>query len=195
MEAYLWKWVPSRGKSGGILVGINTEFLDVGSFIEGTYMLQLNLWDKQIRTKWNLITVYGAAQDEKDAFLSELALFCSKNKEPNIIGGDFNIIRYDSGKNKKNGTNAIISAYGLIDTNMSGGKYTWSNNQPNPTLEKLDRYLVSKQWEDLFPRVTVSKLPREVSDHNSLILSTNSQIPLRYLRFRFELSWFSHPES
>ena len=33
VQSNLWKWIPSRGKSGGILVGINIEFLDVGSFI------------------------------------------------------------------------------------------------------------------------------------------------------------------
>jgi hypothetical protein len=44
---------------------VNTEFLDVGSFSEGEYMLQMNMWDKQLRLKWNLIIVYGVAHDEK----------------------------------------------------------------------------------------------------------------------------------
>jgi hypothetical protein len=48
-QKYLWKWIPSRGKSGGILSGINPDFLDVGAFEEGKYSLQLNLWDKQKR--------------------------------------------------------------------------------------------------------------------------------------------------
>ena len=43
---YLWKWIPSRGKSGGILSGVNNDVLEVGSFIEGKYMLQMTLWDK-----------------------------------------------------------------------------------------------------------------------------------------------------
>lgn len=47
----------------------------------------------------------------------------------------------------------------------------WSNNQLTPTLEKVDRILMNKEWEDLFPKVMVKKLPREVSDHNPLILS------------------------
>ena len=60
----------------------------------------MNLWDKKEMTKWNLITVYGIAQnDKKDAFLS-LATFFSRNKEPFLIGGDFNIIRFPSEKNK-----------------------------------------------------------------------------------------------
>ena len=56
---YLWKWIPSRGKSGGILSGINTDLMDVGGFCEGNYILQLDLWDKQLKQKWNFLNVYG----------------------------------------------------------------------------------------------------------------------------------------
>lgn len=63
---------------------------------------------------------------------------------------------------------------------MYGGIYTWFNNQENPTLEKLDKILVSKDWEDLFPTAIVKRLPREVSDHNPLIIS-GPQKALKYI--------------
>jgi endonuclease/exonuclease/phosphatase family metal-dependent hydrolase len=158
------------------------EFLNVGSFHEGTYMLHMDMWNKKLRTKWNLITIYGDAHDEgRGEFLNERAPFCSSNKEPLLIGGDFNITRYTSEKNKNGNIsrfstmfNSIIDAHSLIEIDMTGGKYTWSNNQCNPTLVKLDRFLMSKQWEDIFPRVKVNKLPREVYDHNPLVLITDS---------------------
>lgn len=63
----------------------------MGSFKYGEYMIQLNLWDKQPKIKWNLLTVYGDAQEEgKIPFLSELSSFCSTSQEPFLIGGDFN---------------------------------------------------------------------------------------------------------
>lgn len=103
--------------------------------------------------------------------INKLALFCGKNKEPYIVGGDFNIIRFSHDKNKggrvcrhTNTFNAIIHAYELREITMNGGKYTWSNNQTIPTLEKLDRVLMSKDWEDIFPNAVINKLPREVSD-------------------------------
>jgi hypothetical protein len=37
---------------------------------------------------------------KKDAFLTELAMFFSKNKEPYAVGRDFNIIRYASEKTR-----------------------------------------------------------------------------------------------
>jgi len=77
---------------------------------------------------------------------------------------------------------------------MTGGMYTWSNNQDIPILEKLDRILMSKDWEDLFPQVWVRKLPREVSDHNPLILASGQHRNTKSIQFRFELSWLSNPD-
>ena len=86
----------------------------------------------------------------KDSFPSELASFCSRNKELVVIGGDFNIIIFPSEKNKPmaigrfiNYFNCLISTYELIDINLMKGKFTWSDNQPNPTLQRLDKFLVS----------------------------------------------------
>jgi hypothetical protein len=99
------------------------------------------------------------------------------------------------GLHKHSGTfNAIINTHELIDIKMSGGKFTWSNNQENPTLEKLDRLLISKSWENLIPLALVYKLPRENSDHNPLILTMPSKQPMKSLSFRFELSWLKHPD-
>jgi hypothetical protein len=71
---------------------------------------------------------------------------------------------------------------------------TWSNNQENPILEKLDRVLVTKEWENLFPQACVDRLPREVSDHNPLIVSTGKKENLPFIQFKFDLNWFKNPE-
>lgn len=131
---------------------------------------------------WVLIVVYGAAHDgRKDDFLKEMLVTCSNVDAPYIIGGggDFNIIRGMREKNKRHGNlkfvakfNDVIHSLGLREVDMGGGKYTWTNKQRHPTLEKLDRVLMSFSWEDLYPLVSVRKLVREVSDHNPLLLST-----------------------
>jgi hypothetical protein len=36
---------------------------------------------------------------------------------------------------------------------LIGGKYTWSNNHADPTLEKLDRVLMNDKWETIPPPV------------------------------------------
>ena len=99
-----------------------------------------------------LVTVYGPAQeDKKDQFLTELAQICSNKKYPMLLGGDFNILRFSSEKNKSFHNNkhsdifnSIINSFELRDLDISGGRFTWSNNQENPTLEKLDRILINE---------------------------------------------------
>lgn len=62
---YLWLYNYANGRSGVILVGVKLEFYDVGSFQQGDFMIQVNLWDKINRIKWNLLVVYGAAHDDQ----------------------------------------------------------------------------------------------------------------------------------
>ena len=201
-QDYLWLYNSAHGKSGGILVGIRKEWFEVGSFQQGNFMLQVNLWDKMAKIKWNILIVYGAAQEEhKMDFLTELSAFCTRNQEHFMVGGDFNIIRFTVERNKPGGSlrysdifNTLINFHELRELEMSGGVFTWSNNQVNPTLEKLDRILISKGWEDIFPNVLVKKLPMEVSDHNPLILFSETIPNQRHIEFKFDLNWLNHHE-
>lgn len=77
---------------------------------------------------------------------------------------------------------------------MNGGMFAWTNNQENPTLEKLGRVLVTKEWGDIFPQALVNILPREISDHNPLIISTGKRDNLPFIQFIFDLGWFKNPE-
>jgi hypothetical protein len=127
------------------------------------------VWDKLVEVKWSIINVYGPAQVEsRDSFLSELASFCTRTKEPYLIGGDFNILRFASEKNKRFHPNkfsdmfdTILNMNELRKIHIAGGCFTWSNNQVDPTLEKLDRALMNIEWEILFPGVHITKKPRE----------------------------------
>jgi hypothetical protein len=75
-----------------------------------------------------------------------------------LLGGDFNIIRTPSEKNNNIYNdkwmflfNAIIDGVNLREIEMSGRKYTWANSLANPTYERLDRMLVSTEWEQNTP--------------------------------------------
>jgi hypothetical protein len=82
----------------------------------------------------------------------------------------------------------------LRELNISGGIFTWSNNQSSPTLERLDRILMNKDWELLFTNVCGYKEPRELSDHNPLIVSSCLKVGGNKREFRFELFWIKHPD-
>jgi hypothetical protein len=114
-----------------------------------------------------------------------------------MIGGDFNILRSSQEKNNDRFNdrwpflfNAIIDGLNLRELEMSGRKFTWSNNLSSPAFEKLDRVLVTMEWEEKFPLTTVQALPRVISDHTPLLLnsgetSTSGNEPL----FKFECGW------
>jgi len=42
--------------------------------------------------------------------------------------------------------NLVINSYELRDLPLIGEKYMWSNNQQDPTIEKLDRILINFWW-------------------------------------------------
>ena len=153
-----------------------------------------------LKKKWNLLNVYEAAHDEnRREFLSELARYCNQNHDPFMVGGDFNLVRFSSKKTKATSTDIpLFSMLSLTVKNCLISKW-WGVNIPGqiirpPTLERLDRCLVSKEWESLFPTAFLQKLPRELSDHNPLIMSSAVNLPLRNLTFRFETSWYKQPE-
>ena len=55
---------------------------------------------------------------------------------------------------------------------MSGRQYNWAGPGDEPTFEKLDRVLVSTEWEDKYTLSTVEARDRNISDHTPLVLNT-----------------------
>ncbi|XP_026440659.1 uncharacterized protein LOC113339633 [Papaver somniferum] len=90
--------------------------------------------------------------------------------------------------------NRFIDQQELMDLPIAGAKYSWSSsaNSPNPRLSKIDRFLISPEWEDHFPSINVSALARPLSDHKPIMLSCSYEdwgAPL----FRCEATWFLEP--
>ena len=66
-----------------------------------------------------------------------------------------------------------MAALELQDLHLHGRAFTWSNERENPTLVRLDRVLVSMDWEELFPNAHLQGLGSDASDHCPLLLQTN----------------------
>jgi exonuclease III len=97
---FVWHWTAPHGRSGGILLGVNLDAMDVGGIDDGDFYVKFKLRDRKSDFKWVLVAMYGAAQREfKEAFLTELVHSCRNERLPLCIGGDFNIIRNSSEKN------------------------------------------------------------------------------------------------
>jgi hypothetical protein len=126
---FVWHWTAPRGRSGGILLGVDLDVMDVGSIDDGEFFVKFRMSDKVRDFKWVLVAVYGAAQPEfKEYFLTELVHSCNHERLPLCIGGDFNIIRNSSEKSNDR-FNAVIDSLDLREIDLSGRKFTWANSR------------------------------------------------------------------
>ncbi len=64
--------------------------------------------------------------------------------------------------------------------------------QSIPSLAKLDRFLLSTDWDQAFPLTKVVAAPRITSDHSPILLSTGELVNVR--RFRFEDVWLTRDD-
>ena len=82
----------------------------------------------------------------------------------------------------------FIEELNLIDFPLEWGSYSWSSGSDQPLMSKIDRALVSHDWEDHYPDVIQWVLPHPLSDHFSILVEAR-----RILRgkspFRFENMW------
>ena len=69
-----------------------------------------------------------------------------------------------------------------------GGPYTWSSGFANPSMSRIDRFLISADWEDHYPDVVQKLLPRPLSNHFPLVLEVGSVVRGKS-PFRFENMW------
>jgi len=195
---FLWHTMAPHGRSGGILLGVDMNVFDIGAIVEGDYYVKFTLRVKSNDFKFVLYSVYGPAQlQHKRDFLVEMANTCSKESLPYIIGGDFNIMRCPEDKSTGDFDpkwpdlfNAIIESLDLKEIHMVGRQNTWAGPGDNPTLEKLDRVLVSTEWEIMFPLSTVEPRDGNISDHTPLVLNTGASTHQTHCRpFKFERGW------
>jgi exonuclease III len=64
-RSYVWQWLPSKGRSGGILCGIKLERFDVIKVTKYDFAISTEVFDKSRSRKVRLVTVYGPAHDDK----------------------------------------------------------------------------------------------------------------------------------
>lgn len=194
---FSWIWSSARGHSGGMAVGVKIESLEIEDSSIDTYSICLLIRNRVTNFRFWLVNVYGPADHvDSEGFIQELSVFCEKEMLPFIIGGNFNLIRNNKERNHGQGDprlmemfNNFIGRFQLREIFVNGSKFTWSNKQKVPTMEKLDKILASKSWENNFPTCFSYSKARYGSDHCPLILNTGEQgvPPSRY--FYFEDKW------
>lgn len=88
-----------------------------------------------------------------------------------------------------NSFNNVISHLGLINIPLQGKKFTWSNMQNPPLLEKLDWVFTNPCWTLAFPETSYKAMVMEVSDHTPILITISNDVPKAHI-FWFENFWF-----
>ena len=123
-----WHSCPPRGRSGGMLLGVKTETMELMGRSDGEYHIKFQIRNKCDNFIWSLVAAYGAAQEEyKAAFLRELVNLAKDDPYPINIGGDFNMPRYRHEKTRGRFDthwptlfNAVIDSLSLREVHMTG---------------------------------------------------------------------------
>src|SRR6266498_1704756 len=87
---FVWHWLAAKGHSGGILLGIKQDVVEVGAFDQGEFFVSTVLRHKKDNFRWEVVVVYGPAQHNlSGSFLEELSSKCGSAEFPLVFGGDF----------------------------------------------------------------------------------------------------------
>ena len=117
-----------------------------------------------------------------------------------LLAGDFNLIRKPADRNKPGEDlaemllfNEALIALGVVELPLHGQRFTWSNKQLSPLLERLDCFFTLQSWTNTFPNTSVSTLTMETSDHSPCLISIKTTIPKGKI-FKFENYLMEHEQ-
>jgi hypothetical protein len=148
---------------------------------------------------WILTSVYGPCDNEgKEAFMNWFENIQMPEHVDWLVIGDFNLYRKPEDRNRPGGNvadmllfNIAISALGVVEIPLHGRKFTWTNKQQPPLLERLDWFFTSQAWTLKYPNTSAHSLVMEVSDHWPCVIEVKTTIPKGRI-FRFENCLMQH---
>jgi exonuclease III len=152
--------LPSLGASGGILIACDADFFDMVTIpYPSVFSLSVRVCSRLCDVAWDLTGVYGPQhENEKMTFLTELRNIRHMMKPEWLILGDFNMIRRAREKNKGSINRRVIRQFNhtidylqLLEIELNGKLFTWSNERDDPTMSRIDRFLATTEWHDTFP--------------------------------------------
>lgn len=189
-------YLPSVGASGGILIAASERFFTIGQPNLTTNTVSATITMLAENKSWTITGVYGPQADtDKILFMQEITDLSHHVLPPWLILGDFNLILRVQDKNNSRINLQMLSRFRatvdnleLVPLDLRGKKFTWCNDQQVPTMTKIDHFLATDDWLNLFPRSDLQALASLGSDHCPLFLRGDVNFDF-YRGFRFEAHW------
>lgn len=194
-----WFWLPSIGRSGGILFGCDSELVSVVSVIKRQFSLSVILKNRTDNVEWMYTIVYAPVLITlKSAFWEELKQVRLSWAGIWLVSGDFNSIRTRDEKLGHNFNirlsrkfNDFIHDSQLIEYKLTQRRFTWNDGTH---FALLDRFFGSIEWDTQYEFCFVQDLSQFGSDHCPLLLNTKHKPPTPKAPFRFDNIWLDDPE-
>ena len=82
----------------------------------------------------------------------------------------------------------FIKDLNLIDLSLEGESYTLSSSTNQPSMSRIDRALVTSDWEEHYPDVIQRILPHPISYYSPILLEAGNMVRGKS-HFRFENLW------
>lgn len=195
-------WLPMAGTRGRILLAWRGDHVMLSNPNVGSYHVSAVVTTTPGVSPWWITGVYGPQSDaDKLAFVSELHDLCNNMAGPWLLGGDFNLVTSIADKNNGQINHRTLSKFrrfitdhGLRDIYLHGRRYTWSNEQSNPTLIRNDRVLYTPSWEFAHPEHILRCLVTATSDHCPLVIDCSHRLQgkrrFHFKHFRIKLEGF-----
>ena len=126
--------------------------------------------------------MYGPNDDGQWATLwEELSQVRARWPMAWCLVGDFNIIRYPCERlgcelfsPAMFAFSDFIDSNSLVDLPLEGASFTWFRDSGLPSMSRIDKALVSLNWEEHFENVSQGVLHRVISDHYPLLLEAGA---------------------
>ncbi|XP_068486341.1 uncharacterized protein [Phaseolus vulgaris] len=178
-------WVHHEGinGAGSMITMWNKQAFEYGNHVVGTGFIAIEGYHLQAKRHCVVVNVYAACNIQDKIHLWEaLTMFKQSHQNPVwCLCGDFNVVRraderkgirgHSSQRKEMEGFNNFIEANGWVDIPCVGKKFTWF--KANGTAKsRLDRFLVSEEWLQVWPAAKQYVQQRVVSDHCALVLKS-----------------------
>ena len=153
-----WGAGNSRGAVGrkeGVVVFWDNMVLQMAEMEVGKYLVACRFKNCEDGFCWIFTGVYGpTVKLEGEDFLSELGAIRGLWNELWCVAGDFNMIRFPSERSRGGRLSSAMRRFSevvqdleLRDLPLQGGLFTWSGGFNNWLKSKIDRFLISEDWE------------------------------------------------
>ena len=197
----LFEALPSVGSSGGVIIIWKSSLFHGNLIFQNSYAISVEFFSKHNDAHWILTNIYApCTYTGKREFLYWFSNIQMPDSINWLVVGDFNLCRSPDDRNRLGGDlsemllfNEAISSVGLVELPLKGRRFTWSNKQQSPLLERLDWFLTSPCWTLSYPKTVVYPLINETSDHVPCVINISTSIPKHFL-FCFENYWLEHSD-